>query len=174
MLSQASLYTNILAGDVLYIKLIGSTGLAQVRVTLSYSQVTRTLLGVALCLAAAPWKPLLAVRVTVAEFFAKVLCHDTGAVLVTSLSRVVAGSVVVHMIGGTVLLQLNLATVHGPESMLFLLLARWCAVVHMFFRWKICKFPLCKCIHLSAGLGTEQYGKCTVVAIKDSPKDTEQ
>lgn len=56
----SSLNATVLAGDVFTVPVFSCpTGEAQVRVTLSYSQVTRTLLGVTLGLTAATWKPIL-------------------------------------------------------------------------------------------------------------------
>ncbi len=55
-----SLNTTVLAGDVFTVPVFSRpTGEAQVRVTLSYGQVTGTLLGVTLSLTAAAWKPVL-------------------------------------------------------------------------------------------------------------------
>lgn len=56
----SSLNTTVLAGDVFTVPVFSRpTGEAQVRVTLSYGQVTGTLLGVTLSLTAAAWKPVL-------------------------------------------------------------------------------------------------------------------
>lgn len=56
----SSLDAAVLAGDVFTVPVISCpTGEAQVRVTLSYGQVTGALLGVTLGLTAATWKPVL-------------------------------------------------------------------------------------------------------------------
>jgi hypothetical protein len=62
---------------------------------------------------------ILTVAATLAEFFTEVLGHDTGTRLITSLSWMVAGLVVVHRIGRAIFLELNLAAVHGPEPVHF-------------------------------------------------------
>ena len=57
----------------------------------------------------------LTVTAALAELFTEVLRHDAGARLVTTLSWVVTWLVVVDRVGGAILLQLNLAAVHGPQ-----------------------------------------------------------
>lgn len=100
VLLESSLNAAVLTGDLFAVPVVcGPTGHAEVRVTLPHRQVTRTLLGVTLSLAATARKPVLTLPITLAEFLTKVLCHHTRAGAITWVLRVVTWLIIVHLIG---------------------------------------------------------------------------
>lgn len=106
VLLDSSLNAAVLTGYLFAVPVVSSpTGHAEVRVTLPYRQVTRTLLGVTLSLTATARKPVLTLPTTQAEFLTKVLCHHTRAGAITRVLRVVTRMIIVHLIGGVVFLQ---------------------------------------------------------------------
>jgi len=99
-LTQSPLHTHVLARDLGQLKLVRSAGLAEIGITLAHRQIARTLLRIALSLAATAGETILAIAAAVAELFAEVLCLNAGAVHVAWMSGMVAGRVVVHVIRG--------------------------------------------------------------------------
>lgn len=56
------------------------------------------------------------ITTTLTEFLTEILGHDTGTVFITAEARVVTGLVIMyHLTAVVILLQLNLATMHGPQ-----------------------------------------------------------
>lgn len=97
ILTQSPLHAHILARDLLQLELIRSARLAQIWITFPHRQIARTLLGVALSLAATSWEAILTVAAAITEFLAEVLGLDAGAVHVAR-TCVVAGRIVVYMV----------------------------------------------------------------------------
>lgn len=57
----------------------------------------------------------LTVRAALAELLAKILGHDTGAGLITSLSRMITRLVVIYRVCSAIFFLLNFAAVHRPK-----------------------------------------------------------
>ena len=104
------MHTDVLAGDLLNVKLVGAAGLAEVRVALAHRQIARTLLRIALRLATTAGETVLALAAALAELFAEVLRLDARTGIVARPVRVIAGREVVYVIctcNGRVHLQSN-------------------------------------------------------------------
>jgi len=120
MLCETSLDRNVSAGWILPILESGGTaGPAQIRITFSHSHETGAPLIVTLSIAATSWESVRAIRCTMAELLAEILSLNTGAVWVlhrARSARVVAGSVVIHVVVRILPLHLYLSAMMRPES----------------------------------------------------------
>lgn len=120
MLMQPALNTHIFARDFAQLKLVGATSLTQIRIAFSNSQIAGALFCVALRLASAAGKSILAVAATVAKLFTEILRANTGAIGVTGPSMV-AGRVVKNVIRAGILFQLDFTTMNRPKAVFFLI-----------------------------------------------------
>lgn len=187
LLTKATLYTDVFAGDLGAVELIGAASLTKVRVTFPDSQITRALFRIALRFASASWETILTyatnvqllfifqnLRLTIwaalAEFLAKVLCTDARTERITGQSGVVTGRKVVDVVAARIFFQLNLAAMHGPQAVFLLLLPGRSIISHRLFCWNVCCFLLSKVVHLKKTRFL-QLAKCTekiIVANKNS------
>lgn len=96
---------------------------------------------------------LLTVATALAELLAEVAALDARTALVARLCWwVVTRSEVVHVVAAAVLLQLNLATVHGPQTVLLLLLAWRRKVLHRLHDLHVSRLLLRELVHLRTRL----------------------
>jgi len=163
ILTQSPLHANILACDFGQLELIRSAGLAKIGIALAHRQVARTLLRVALSLAATAGETILTIAAAVAEFLTKVLRLNARAVRVAGMTRMVAGSVVVHVIRGRVLFQLNLSAMQRPQALLLLLLARRRKVLPQILETELGILLLGKLVYLTASLCEHVMRNCAIV-----------
>lgn len=97
-LTKSPLNADVLARDLEYVELVGSTSLTEVGVALAYRQITGTLLSVALGLASTTRESILTFATALAELLAKVLCLNAGARVVAWSIWMIAWGEVVHVI----------------------------------------------------------------------------
>lgn len=97
--TKTSLYTDVLAGDPRDMELIRPARLTEVWVALPHSQVTRTLFRIALSLASASRKTILALTAALTKLLAEILSLYARTGVVARPSRMIAGREVVDVIG---------------------------------------------------------------------------
>lgn len=98
LLTKTTLHTDILARDLGDMELIGTAGLTKIRIALPYGQITRALLRIALRLASATGKPVLALAATLTEFLAEILCLYARTRVVALTTWMIARCKVMHVI----------------------------------------------------------------------------
>lgn len=165
-LTQSTLNANIFAGDLGDFVMLRAASLAQIRIALANGQITRALFGVALRLTATTWEAILAIAATVTELLAEVLSPNARTVGI-ALTRMIARGEIEHVIRAGVLLELNLAAVHRPQTVLLFLLARRGVVFVGLNQWDIGGFFLSEHVHLLAGLHKHCFRNGTVVVKVD-------
>ena len=92
-----------------------STEVTEVRIALPHGQKTGTMLSLTgASTAAASWEPVGAVGTALTELLTEVVCLDTNTGVVTGLSPVLAGLVVVLVASRASKFGLDLAMILGP------------------------------------------------------------